>query len=116
MVRFSLSPNDRRIQDLVVALDREDVSMAETWRRVGDAAQRLGIRRPGYHLVRLLARAERRRRDAGSERRRAELRALLAFGSPRATDLSVAIHLLREAQRAEEFVLKQHKPPRGHPD
>ena len=90
--------------------------MAETWRLVGEAAQRRGIQRPGYHLVRLLARAERRRRDAGSERRQAELRTLLAFGSPRAADISIAIHLLREAQQAEAFVLKQHELPRDGPD
>ncbi|MBA2460640.1 MAG: hypothetical protein H0V45_02535 [Actinobacteria bacterium] len=115
-MRFSLSPNDRRIHDLVVALDRTDGPIAETWRLVGEAAARLGLLRPGYHQVRLLARADRERRDAGAKRRKAELQALLAFGSPRATDLSIAIHLLREAQRAEEFVLKQHELPRNGPD
>jgi hypothetical protein len=115
-VRFSLSPNDRRIRDLVVALDRAETPFAETWRSVGEAAVKLGLRRPGYHLVRLLVREDRQRRDARAKRRKAELQTLLAFGSPRAVDLSIAIHLLREAQRAEEFVLNQHKRRRDGPD
>lgn len=115
-MRFSLSPNDRRIRDLVVALDRAETPFAETWRSVSEAAVNLGLRRPGYHLVRLLAREDRQRRDARAKRRKAELQTLLAFGSPRAVDLSIAIHRLREAQRAEEFVLNQHKRRCDDPD
>jgi len=81
-VRFSLSPNDRRIRDLVVALDRDGVTMAETWRAVGEAAWNLGLRRPGYHLVRDVARAERARREARSRTRRAAAEVVLSVGSP----------------------------------
>ena len=112
-VRFSLSPNERRIRDLVVALDRDDVPMAETWRLVGNAAANLGLRRPGYHLVRQLAGASRVERRARAERQRAELAAVAAFFSPRVTDLHIAVRRAREAQRAEEIVLNQHKGSRG---
>ena len=51
-MRFALSLNDPRIHALVVALDRDDVPVAATWRAVGEAAWELGLRRPGYHTVR----------------------------------------------------------------
>ena len=37
--------------------------MAQTWRAVGAAAERLGLRRPSYQHVRRLVRIERRRRQ-----------------------------------------------------
>ena len=108
-MRFSLSPNERLIRELVIALDRDDASMAETWRLVGNAAANRGLRRPGYHLVRLLARESRAVRRVRAERQRAELAAMGAFFSPRVTDLRVALERAGEARRAEELVLKQHK-------
>jgi hypothetical protein len=113
VVRFSLSPNDRRIRELVIALDRDDASMAETWRLVGNAASNLGLRRPGYHLVRVLAAQNRRARRARAARQRAELGAVAAFFSTRVTDLAIAAERAGEARRAEELVLKQHKYSRG---
>ena len=62
-MRFAISPNDPRVAVLVAALDREDVSAAETWREVASAAERLGMRRPSYQHVRRLVRIERRRRE-----------------------------------------------------
>lgn len=112
-MRFSLSPNERRIRELVIALDRDDVPMAETWRLVGNAAANLGLRRPGYHLVRLLTLESREARRARAGRQRAELAAVAAFFSPRVTDVYVAAERAREARRNEELVLNQHKRSRG---
>jgi hypothetical protein len=112
-VRFSLSPNDRRVRDLVVALDREEVSMAETWRAVGEAAWKLGLRRPGYHLVRNLARAERARREARRRTRRAAADVAISVGSPYVVRIPQALERLELARAKERLVLKQHKPSRG---
>ena len=112
-VRFSLSPKERRIRELVLALDRDDVPMAETWRLVGNAAANLGLRRPGYHLVRTLARESREARRARAQRQRAELTTVAAFFSPRVSDVYVAAERAREARRAEALVLNQHKRSRG---
>jgi hypothetical protein len=108
-MRFSLSPNDRRIRDLVVALDRDDATMAETWRLVGNAADNVGLRRPGYHLVRLIAAHNRAVRRARAERQRAELATVAAFFSPRVSDVRVAAARARDARGREALVLKQHK-------
>lgn len=95
----------------MIALDREDVSIAETWRVVGEAAWKLGLRRPGYHVVRELARAERLRDLARAETRRAAGEALAALGSPYVVNLRVALERLAEARSRERLVLEQHKPP-----
>ena len=112
-MRFSLSPKERRIRELVVALDKDDAPMAETWRLVGNAAANLGLRRPGYHLVRMLARESREARRARAQRQRAELATVAAFFSPRVSDVYVAAERAREARRAEALVLNQHKRSRG---
>jgi hypothetical protein len=116
-VRFALSARDVRIQVLVATLDEADVPFAETWRAVGEAADRLGFTRPGYHLVRLLARAERLRRRARTEVRQAALGMLGAVGSPLAIDVKIAADKVREARAKERLVLEQHKPssPRLRP-
>ena len=101
----------------MATLDEAEVPFAETWRRVGEAADRLGLTRPGYHLVRILARAERLRRRARTEVRQAALGVLGAVGSPLAIDVKIAADKLREARAKERFVLEQHKPssPRPRP-
>jgi hypothetical protein len=104
-------PNDPRIRDLVVALDRDDVSMAETWRAVGEAAWKLGLRRPGYHVVRRLVLLERRRRVAHAATRAAAVEAVLAIGSSRVVDVPIALDRLETARTKERLVLEQHKPP-----
>jgi hypothetical protein len=109
-VRFALSPRDVRIQVLVAALDEADVPFAETWRAVGEAAERLGLSRPGYHLVRILVRAERLRRRARTEVRQAALGVVGAIGSPLALDVKIAAEKLAEARAKQRLVLKQHKP------
>jgi hypothetical protein len=76
LLRFAPRYEDR-IFDLLVALDDRTVPVAEVNRRVGDAAERLGLIRPSYvHLRRILL-AERDRQDA-EQARRAEVRKILA--------------------------------------
>jgi hypothetical protein len=110
-VRFALSPNDPRIHALVVALDRDDVPIAATWRAVGGAAWELGLRRPCYHTVRSLVRVERLRRAARTATRAAALDVLTAAGSSRVVDLPIALDALGRAKAMEGLVLNQHKPP-----
>ena len=114
-MRFSLSPHDVRIHVLVATLDDADVPFAETWRAVGKAAEDLGFTRPGYHLVRVLARAERLRRRARTEVRQAALGVVGAVGSPLAIDVRIAAKKLRDARAHERFVLQQHKPSPPRP-
>ena len=95
----------------MVALDRDDVSMAATWRAVGDAAWELGLSRPGYHVVRKLVRVERLRRAARTATRAAALDVLLAAGASRVVNVPIALDALERARAKERLVLKQHKPP-----
>ena len=115
-MRFSLSPNEPRLHALVVALDRGDVSIAATWRAVGEAAWELGLPRPGYHTVRKLVLSERRRRAARTATRAAALDAVLALGSSRVVDLPIALDALEAAKAKERLVLKQHEPPGDRAD
>ncbi len=108
-MRFAVSPNLRTIQELVVALDRANVPMAQTWREVGEAASRLGLRRPGYHLVRQLALVERARRAAHRETMKAAAGVVLATGSPYALRVLEAFDDLELARAREALVLSQHK-------
>ncbi len=109
-MRFASSRNDPRIHALVVALDRDDVPVAATWRAVGEAAWELGLRRPGYHAVRDLVRVERLRRAARTETRRAALDVLTAAGTSRVVNLPIALDALEQARAKERLVLEQHKP------
>ena len=109
-MRFSLSPKEPRLHALVVALDRDDVPVAATWRAVGEAAWELGLPRPGYHTIRNLVRVERRRRAARTATRAAALDTALALGSSRVVDLPIALDALERAKAKERLVLNQHKP------
>ena len=110
-MRFALSGSDPRIHALVVGLDRDGVSMAATWRAVGEAAWELGMSRPGYHAIRHLVRIERLRRAARTATRAAALNVLLAAGSSRVVNVPIALDALEFARAKERLVLKQHKPP-----
>jgi hypothetical protein len=110
-MRFALSGNDARIHALVVGLDRDGTPMAATWRAVGEAAEELGLRRPGYHTIRNLVRIERLRRAARTETRAAALDVLLAVGSSRVVNIPIALDALEHARAKQRLVLKQHKPP-----
>ncbi len=54
--------------------------MAETWRRLAEAGERLGLTRPSYQHVRRLVRIERRRRQVSA---RQEHKASLGAFVPR---------------------------------
>jgi hypothetical protein len=62
---------DPRILDALRALDDRGVPIAETCRRVGVAAERMGLIRPSYPHLRRLVHSERRRQDSEREQREA---------------------------------------------
>lgn len=103
-MRFALQANHHLIRELVVALDADEISIAETWRRVGVAASEVGVRRPSYDLVRELARVERARRAAHAEVLRAAAGVVLALGSPYVVRIPQALERLELAQARERLV------------
>ena len=109
-MRFAVTAGDPRVRVLVDALDRDDVPMAETWRQVGEAAWNLGLRRPGYHLVRTLALSRRALRVAKRDVRKAAAEALLSVGSPYVVRIPQALERLERTRARERLVLQQHKP------
>ncbi|NUT54557.1 MAG: hypothetical protein HOQ03_01060 [Thermoleophilia bacterium] len=94
---------------LVVELDDKDVPMAETWRRVGRAAERLGLSRPSYQHVRRLVRIERRRRQLEAKGRAVLGRAAATMAAGRVPSAVLVLERLRELRNAEELVLQDHK-------
>lgn len=54
---------DARLVAAAFVLDDRTESMAETWRRVGEVADLLGVPRPGYDTIRVLLHTSRQRRD-----------------------------------------------------
>ena len=55
---------DARLIEVVRTAEVERMSVAETWRLVGETAERLSLCRPGYHSVLRLVLEERDRRAA----------------------------------------------------
>ena len=110
-MRFAISRNRVRLHDLVVAFDSDDQPIAETWRAVGEAAWKLGWRRPGYHVVRQVVRSVRAQRAAQADVRTATKQVFASMPSPLVLDQWRAIERLAEARRRERLVLEQHKPP-----
>jgi hypothetical protein len=108
-MRFALSPNDPRIAVLVGALDHDDASMAETWRQVGRAAERLGLARPSYQHVRRLVRIERLRRAVQGEIRDVLAGTVSSLAAGRVPSAVWTLERLRDLQRKEELVLQEHK-------
>ena len=82
-MRFAVPGNDPLLFRLVRKLDRDGVSIAETWRAVGAGANRLGLRRPGYGLVRQLVHLERYWRRIRAETVKALTRAASAVAAGR---------------------------------
>lgn len=109
-MRFSVARLDPRLHAFVVALHRDGEPAASTWRKVGEAAEDLGIVRPSYHTVRVLVRTEELRRKARTVARRAALDALVAAGSSRVVDLPIALDALERARAKERLVSDRHKP------
>ena len=110
MVRFSVPARDPRLHALVVALDDADAPVAATWRAVAQTAEELGLRRPCYHTIRELVRAERARQRARASVRAATLDVLTAAASARVVDVPVALDALEAARAKKRLVLDQHKP------
>jgi hypothetical protein len=108
-VRSAISPNDPRIAVLVVELDDEDEPFAETWRRVGRAAEQLGLKRPSYQHVRRLVRIERRRRRLQAAGRQVLGRAASTAMAGRVPSAVLVLERLRELRAHEELVLQEHK-------
>ena len=101
-----LSPvaaEDPRLRELVGVLYEDDVPAAEIWRRVGEAAAQIGLRRPCYYTVRELVRRERRRRRAQAEVRAAAREVALALGSSRVVDIPIALDKLEQARAKERL-------------
>jgi len=109
MMRFALSPNDPRIAVLVAELDSRDVPMAQTWRAVGAAAERLAMRRPSYQHVRRLVRIERRRRQLEARGRAVLGRAATTLAAGCVPSAVLVLEQLRDLRRADELVLEEHK-------
>jgi predicted nucleic acid-binding protein len=110
-VRFAVHRLDPRLQALVVAHDHDEQPAAETWRRVGESAQELGLPRPSYHTIRELVRHERLRRRARTATRKAALGVVGALATSRAVDLPIALDALAHARAKERLVSDRHKPP-----
>jgi hypothetical protein len=108
-VRFAIPPNDPRIAVLVGALDLENVPMAETWRCVAEAGERLGLTRPSYQHVRRLVRIERRRRQVSTEAREVLTDVLTTFAAGRVPSAVWTLERLRELEGKSELVLQEHK-------
>ena len=84
--------------------------MAETWRTVGAGANRLGLTRPGYGLVRKLVRLERMRRLVRAE----TIAALKTAASGLAAGRVPVRQLLGELERIgwrKGAVFDPHQPP-----
>ena len=109
-MQFSVPRLDPRIHALVVGLDRDEAPAAETWRKVGEAAQELGLPRPSYHTVRQLVAVERLRRRARTATRRAALEVALAAGTTRVVNFPIALDALALARAREELVSDRHEP------
>lgn len=54
---------DAVLVEIVRRADVERMSIAEVWRQASDAAERLGMCRPGYHSILAIVVEERRRRE-----------------------------------------------------
>jgi hypothetical protein len=107
-MRFAV-PHDSRLSDLVRLLDEDGVPVAQTWRAVGEGAERLGLRRPGYGLVRRLVRVERHRRQVRAQVISVLKDAATAFAAGR-----VPLGMIDDLARAgweRALVFNEHKPP-----
>lgn len=108
-MRFAVSPNDPRLVELVAVFDRDDSSAAETWRLVGDALERIGLPRPGYHRILRLVRLERRRRALRAEARGVLKDTLSRSAAGLAPNILWTIERVNELRREEALVVQHHE-------
>lgn len=100
-MRFASSRSTRpRLRDLVAALDEDDVPVAQTWRRVSSAVERLGLPRPSYPHARRLIAVERRRRALLARRREILMETAHTFGGGRTPSYDESVVRLNEVARA----------------
>lgn len=90
----------RAIDELSIALDRDDQPVAETWRLVSEAAAQLGLPRPSYPNVRRLVLAERLRGRLRQELRDVVQDAAGSFAAGRVPDFDYTMRRLHEAAYA----------------
>jgi hypothetical protein len=108
-MRFAV-PHDVRHVDLVRLLDRDGVPIAHTWRAGGEGAERLGLRRPGYGLIRALVLLERRRRELRAATAAALKEAAHGFAAGRVPIPKLIDDLERIAWESS-LVFDEHKLP-----
>ena len=106
---FAIPPNDPRIAVLVAAADVDEVPAAEVWRRVGLAAQRVGLQRPSYGHVRRLVLIERRRRELEREGRAILGDYATTLVAGRVPSAILVLERLQELERRKELVFQEHK-------
>lgn len=109
-MRFAISPNERRIEDLVRLLDHDERPVAETWRAVGTAAGRLGLARPSYGHVRRLVRLERALAKLREEERSILAAAGVALLAGRVPHVHKVIDDVSAIREREWLVFQEHKP------
>jgi hypothetical protein len=110
-MRFAVAAYDRRLRGLVIALDRDGAPVAATWRAVGAAADRLGLRRPSYYTVRRLVILERLRERQTAAQHRTGGRLVRRLRLAARVDVSIGIERRGDAWHDEHLVLQQHKRP-----
>jgi hypothetical protein len=108
-VRCAISPNDPRVAVLVAALDVDDAPVAETWRQVAAAAERVGMRRPSYQHVRRLTRIERRRRELERQGREVWGKVATTMAAGSVPSAQLVFEAVRGTTLAQELVLQEHK-------
>jgi hypothetical protein len=108
-VQFAIPPNDPRVAILVSSQQLDDVPIAEVWRQVGSAAERVGMGRPSYGHVRRLVRVERRRRALEREGRAVLGKAASTMAAGRVPSAVFVLERLRELELAKELVIQEHK-------
>jgi hypothetical protein len=108
-VRFAISPNDPRVAILVGSLEVDGVPIAEVWRQVGSAAERLSMGRPSYSHVRRLVRVECRRRVLERQGRAVLGRAASTMAAGRVPSAVFVLERLRELELRKELVIQEHK-------
>lgn len=97
---------DPRLVAAVFALDDDKQPFAATWRSVGVRAEELGVPRPGYETVRLLARLHRRRRGE-LDRLLAPVLANLLSGRMTVNDLDRLLEASEFARSEREHIRRR---------
>lgn len=120
-MRFAMPRSSlRAIDELVIALDRDGQPIAQTWRLVSEAAEKLGFPRPSYPNVRRLVHVERLRRRLRQELRAVVKEAAVSVATGRVPGFDYTLGRLLDATAALANVPRvletqgtSRAPPRG---